>query len=97
MALIKYRSINQMHFAALLKGYPKLVQFWDFDTGCMNAEGLKRSMQSMSHGEQVLAKFFACLWLGQNDWNFDLFEATSVLDRRNMRTIQDWIDDPFWP
>ena len=97
MSRTPYRSVNHERFAELLQQVPRLVPYWDFERGEMKAEELKCAIAKWSRGEEIMARFFAGVWLGENSWQFDFIEAASVLDSRHMNLVTDWMDQPFWP
>lgn len=50
-----------------------------------------------SHGEAIMAQFVLGVWLHRNLYEFDLFEAMTTLDDKNINIIKEWIEEPFWP
>lgn len=45
----------------------------------------------------MMCRFVVAVWFGKNRFNFDLIEATSILDPSKRQLIADWFLDPFWP
>lgn len=44
-----------------------------------------------------MAKFFAGVWLGENQFGFDLFEAARTLEPTDTNLIIDWLNNPTFP
>lgn len=55
-----------------------------------------QGMETMSHSEFILSKFFMSVWLGENK-NFNFLEAASSLKENERRMIAAWFMNPFWP
>ncbi len=90
-------SESQQHFFILLEQYPTILRYWDSKERACDFIGLNNAYGVFSHGECVMAKFFVGLWRGQNEHQFDLFEAASVLDKEHRSIISGWLKEPFWP
>lgn len=54
-------------------------------------------MGTLSHGDQLMAKFFAGIWCGENVLGFDLIEVARVLDASHLGSIQRWLAEPEFP
>lgn len=89
-------SPSQARFALMLEGAPFLKRYWDLDERTCDVEQLNQAIDYFSHGEQVMARFYLSVWLGDNR-DFDLFEAVRTLDEYNRSIILQWIQTPFWP
>ena len=57
---------EQRQFKQLLDQHPTLTPFWDFESRDCDLGALERSLPAMSHGEQIMARFFTAVWLGEN-------------------------------
>ena len=53
--------------------------------------------RALSHGEQIMARFFAAVWLGENKFDFDLVDAGATLDPAHRQVIGDWLTNPVFP
>jgi hypothetical protein len=51
----------------------------------------------MSHGEQIMARFFVAVWLGENRFDLDLVDAAATLDDTHRQLIVDWLAKPVFP
>jgi len=89
-------SQEQAQFAVMIDSFPWLSKFWNWEKRECDIDLLEKQMQSFSHGERILAQFFLSVWTHENH-SFDLFEATSVLDKKNREVIIDWVANPFYP
>lgn len=89
-------SQSQTEFFKLILNYPRIFIFWNrYEKSC-NIEALMQSMETMSHSEIILSKFFMSVWLGENK-NFNFLEAASSLGENERRMIAAWFINPFWP
>jgi hypothetical protein len=88
---------EQRRFKAMLAAYPRLMPYWGFGACECELERLRTDMSVLSHGEQVMAKFFAGIWCGENVLGFDLIEAVRVLDASHLASIQNWLAEPEFP
>ncbi len=91
-------SLPQQRFKAMLKPYPWLKIYWDFEASRpeVDTEGLQKARGIFSASEALLAAFFLSVWLGRQS-NFDMFKAAESLDPQHRALIADWLLDPFWP
>jgi len=92
---VKYNP-HEFKFISLLEHFPRLTAYWDWDKRECDYETLKENMDTMSHGEKIIAQFLLGVWT-HNDHDFDILEAASVLDRDARKVITDWLMEPFWP
>jgi hypothetical protein len=74
-----------------------ILPFFDIEKRQLKLDMIESQIQTLSHGEQIMLRFFAGLWLNDNRFGFDLFDAVGTLDHQNMEIITDWLSDPFWP
>lgn len=96
-AMTKSLTLNQARFEALTRPYLDIYSLWDFDRAEYSPDMAREYLATASHGERVLAKFFIGLWLNENEFDFDLFDAAFVLAGDERQLIADWLLDPFWP
>lgn len=90
-------SPEQRQFKMLLDGFPTLASFWNFESRDCNLPALKKAIPSMSHGEQIMVRFFVAVWLGENQLDFDLIDAAANLDDSHRQLIIDWLSNPVFP
>lgn len=90
-------SENQLRFFDWLHRYPRIEVYWDHSTAICQTEQLKQAMGTFSHGEALMARFFAGVWFGSNDLGFDLIEAAGLLDAKDRALLMSWFAEPFWP
>jgi hypothetical protein len=90
-------SENQLRFFNLLHRYPQIEVYWDHSTATCQTERLKQAMGSLSHGEAVMARFFAGVWFGSNELGFDLIDAVGLLEEKERSLVASWFAEPFWP
>jgi len=90
-------SPEQRQFKQLLDNYPSLTPFWNFGTRDCNLQALESALPAMSHGEQIMARFFVAVWLGENQFGFDLIDASATLDDAYRQIIIDWLSNPIFP
>lgn len=90
-------SNNRERFFKLLDAYPAVAACWDRDDSSLNIDRADRFIRVCSSGERAMLQFFAGLWIGENEYEFDLFKSVKYLDDRELKVIQDWIADPFYP
>lgn len=88
---------EQRQFRQLLNRFPSLVSFWNFQTRDCDVSALERAIPVMSHGEQIMARFVAAVWLGENRFDFDLIDAAATLDDTHRQLITDWLLNPVFP
>lgn len=53
-------------------------------------------LATASHGQAIMCRF-AGVWLGSNDYQFDIISAAGVLDDEQKAAIAAWFTSPFWP
>ena len=89
-------SPGQARFALLIEAYPKFSVYWNWEKKVCDPDAIENALPAMSHGEQIMMKFFWSVWL-HHDKGFDLIEAASILNKDHMKIVTDWMIDPFWP
>ena len=87
---------EQRYFKMMLARYPRLAAYWDFDDLSCDLAGVDRDIGSLSHGEQIMLRFFVAVWCGENG-QFDLIDAARSLDDPHRQVIIDWLTDPVLP
>ncbi len=91
-------SPSQSRFYQLLNKYaPYLLTLWDWQKAELKLEMAQRYLATASHGEAVMCRFAVAVWLGQNDFQFDLVDAAGALEREQRLVVAAWLVDPFWP
>lgn len=94
-------SEDMKKFLTILNQYPAIERYWYIENSSyvVNIEQIKNDFGLMSHGEQILIKFFLSVFTGQQQsgFEFDLFEAVRVLDQHHRNLIISWIENPFYP
>lgn len=91
---------NQQQFFELIDATGSghvLKPFWNIEAAKLSPDHIQEYQNVLSDGERQLLYFFANLWLGKNQYPFDLFYAASKLDSYNKQLINDWFEEPFWP
>lgn len=88
----------QTWFAEMIKGYPRLSVYWDWQKREVDLEAIQSAMSEMSSAERVLTKFFLSVWLDSSSdyWVFNLQEAAAILGRAEKQLVADWLIKPFW-
>lgn len=90
-------SPEQRQFKKLLNDFPRLASFWNFENRDCNLQALEKAIPTMSHGEQIMAKFFVAVWLGENQFDFDMIDAAASLDDTHRQLIINWLSNPVFP
>ncbi len=91
-------SPSQSRFQQMLGKYtPYLLTLWDWDRAELKQDMARRYLATASHGEAVMCRFAIAVWLGQNDFQFDLIDAAGALERDQRLVVAAWLVDPFWP
>ena len=75
---------------------PRFVSYWDFDSRSCNLEAVERDIGAMSHGEQIMLRFFVAVWCGENG-PFDFIDAARSLEDPDRQVIIDWLTNPVLP
>ena len=90
-------SAGQAAFALMLEKAPYLESLWNMREREYLPEKVDQYLETASHGQAIMARFFLGVWRHDNEFNFDLIDSVSVLDKNNLKIIMDWMADPFWP
>jgi len=88
---------EQRHFKQMLSKYPAFTAYWDFEDRSCDLDAIDKDIAALSHGEQIMLRFFVAIWLGENKLNFDLIDATRTLDAGCLDDIRTWLTTPVWP
>jgi hypothetical protein len=88
---------EQRRFKDLMAPYSNLARYWDWETRCLDEEGLDQAMGVFSHGEQIMATFFRNVWAGRDQSPLGLIDAASTLGHEDLAIIIGWLRDPFFP
>lgn len=89
--------MSQDRFFADLAKVPRISGHWNKEKRELKVSAFEADIGVMSSGEAHLAKFFAGVWLGQNQYSFDAIEAAAALDAAEMELITTWMKSPYWP
>lgn len=84
---------GQRRFKAMVLSYPELAVFWSFDRRECDLAAIEKALPSLSHGEQIMLRFFTAVWLGENRFSFDLIEAAKVLDEKEHQVVLQWLPE----
>ncbi|EIF42795.1 hypothetical protein DOK_12046 [gamma proteobacterium BDW918] len=91
-------SPSQAHFALWLEEHlPELLTLFDFQEKVYREDVVERYLSTASHGQTIMAQFALGVWLHRNEFEFNFFDAASILDDRYKAIIASWFSDPFWP
>ena len=90
-------SAEQRQFKELLARYPRIYQYWQFDSRDCDLEAVERDIGAMSSGEQIMLRFFVGVWMHENKLDLDFTDIASNLDKEDLQVIIDWLQDPVWP
>ena len=88
---------EQTHFKEMLLQCPRLAGYWNFADRECDLQSLEKALPVLSHGEQIMARFFVGVWLGENKFEFDLIDAVRTLDEPHLQMILTWMNDPVFP
>jgi len=91
-------TAEQAAFAVWLEEKaPYLLSLFDFDLPGFLPEKVEQYLGVASHGQAIMARFVLGVWRHQDQFDFDFIEAASTLDKKNMKVITDWLQNPLWP
>lgn len=90
-------TAEQRQFKQMLESYPLLVPYWDFDKRECDIDRLREALGTLSHGEAIMARFLAGVWLGKNALAFDMIDAVKSLDDVQLQVIIKWSSNPAFP
>lgn len=88
---------EQQHFFKILDFFPKITIYWDKSNGNLDIQRLEHDLNILSSGESALARFLGGVWLGNNQFNFDIFSHPKSFNEKEMKVFKDWINNPFYP
>ncbi|NCN44540.1 MAG: hypothetical protein GW898_10340 [Thiomicrospira sp.] len=74
-----------------------VLPYFDFERRKVRLKDVTDTIGQLSHGQQIMVKFFVAVWLHKDPLGFDLLEAASTLDAGNKEIIADWLMTPLWP
>ena len=87
-------------FFKLLGQFPFAATYWrvtEHGSAEVDLGAASDALDILSHGEATMLRFLVAVWLGDNRFDFDLFEAVRVLDADSLEAITDWMQAPCWP
>lgn len=73
------------------------MAYWNFDNRDCDIERLRADLSVLSHGEQIMARFFCAVWCAENILSFDLIEAAKYLDETEHAVVLQWFANPEFP
>ncbi|HDS3501237.1 TPA: hypothetical protein QIR73_002106 [Enterobacter cloacae] len=83
-------------FRLMLQQYPRLANYWDTQDDRLLYLELKKAVGVLSHGEQIMARFYMSVWRHENH-DFDILDAAAHLGEDEKRIVMTWFAAPFWP
>lgn len=89
-------SAEQRHFQKMIKPYPRFTSYWDFESRSCELAAIEKDIGALSHGEQIMLRFFVAVWTGNNG-EFDFIDAARTLDDKERQVIVDWLANPLLP
>lgn len=87
---------SREQFRFMLQNHPRLAHYWNEQDDCLRYVEMKEGLGVLSHGEQIMARFYMSVWRHKNH-DFDILDAAAMLDTRDKKIILSWFADPFWP
>lgn len=87
--------LDKTAFFEMLKKYPRFEGLWNGSE--VDIKLLESTLATCSHGEAIMLRFLAGVWLGINRYDFDLIEAAGVLDVEDRQVISQYLMSPIWP
>jgi len=89
---------SHQRFFEMIKKVPRITHLWDIERRRMDTKTFEAELGVMSSGEVHMAKFFASVWLHDNQkYGFDLVDAVAAIDPAHCQLIIEWTADPFYP
>ena len=91
-------SPSQAKFALWVEHkMPYLLDLFDFDRQILVTKKLEDYLAVASHGQQIMARFVAGVWVNHNKYEFDFTDAAAHLDDSQLGVVVDWLQNPIWP
>ncbi len=84
-------------FFALLEEFPRIAGYWDKESCSLRHDQLENDLAILSSGEAAIARFFAAVWLGENEFGFDIVQHVPDCDECGQALIAAWVANPFFP
>lgn len=95
---IQSRAPAQERFESwLAKNASYLSILWDFEMHELSLTMVDSYLATASHGQAIMCRFAAGVWLGSNNYKFDMISAAGALDDQQKTAIAAWFTSPFWP
>ena len=89
---------EQASFAIWLEeNAPYLLQLWDFEKKTYIIEKVENYLDICSPGQAIICRFSLSIWRGDNDYSFDLIQATKTLGDNELNVIRAWLANPVFP
>lgn len=91
-------SEEQVKFKQFIEtNVPALSKLFDWENHELVFTRVDEYLQYPSMGEDMLARFFAGVWLHDNRYEFDIISAVKKLDTPQLHIIYKWLNKPIWP
>ncbi len=87
---VKFKQFIETHV-------PAFAELFDWKKRELIFSRLDSYLENASSGEDMIARFFAGVWLHNNKYEFDMISAVKRLDTRKLNIIYKWLDNPIWP
>ena len=97
IALNTSLTAGQASFALMLEKAPYLESLWNMQEREYIPEKVDHYLETTSHNQAIMARFFLGVWQHDNELNFNLIESVRVLDKDKLIIIMGWMAEPFWP
>ena len=90
---------SEIKFMEMVKKFPFAQTYFKLtrDSIEMEQERLKREIHSYSKGEIAVLSFLANVFLNEDLFDFNFFEASKCLSMESKEIIANWFKDPFNP
>lgn len=95
---IQSRAPDQTRFQNWLVEYAPYLSFlWDFEESEMSHPMVESYIATAPRQQAIMCRFAAGVWLGNNNYQFDVFSAVGTLNDKQRAGITAWFTSPFWP
>ncbi len=88
---------HEARFAIWLEeSTPYLLPLWDFENRRYKRDQVTNYLSVCSTEEAIMCRFALAIWTnGIEDYDFNLFKAIRSLGDKELKVIQDWVQDPW--
>ncbi len=84
-------------FKELLGEYSFAQHYWNLDRKTVDLKFIKERIRTHSRGQQIILAFLVAVFTGIDHLGFNITQAASILDPRDIDIICVWMKEPFWP